>query len=404
MKIAQINSEQKKELLKNLAVIFICIICSTTLSLFIINPKLSGNAAVIKNNIAQKSEITSGVEKNLFSDTEIIADIVEEIQPSVVHITTEIEQKLIQDPRQYFFEDEFFKRFFGHDQNEFQTPRLPLSGKTAGTGSGTIISSDGYILTNYHVVQNASKIVVKTKDGKEYEAKLIGKDKYSDLAVIKINEKNLKPAKLSDSSKIRPGQWAIAVGSPQGLEHTVTLGIISAIRRDIPELSNVSFIQTDAAINPGNSGGPLLNIKGEVVGINTAIMGTAQNIGFAIPVNTAKKIVDQLKSGETIGHAWLGIAMSPVTPEIAKALDISKDTKGVVITKIIRESPADNGGLQPGDIIQRIDGKKFDDPKMVQEEIKNKEVNDKINIQILREGKLMAIEIKLGNWGDSAAE
>ncbi len=395
------NSDLKRELLKSLVIIFICTFFSTTLSFFIIPSNLPTPAAPSGNCECPESKIQANVEKNSFYSTDVIADIVQEISPSVVHITTKVEQKIVQDPRQFFFEDEFFKHFFGFEPHEFNFPRPPLNRRTTGNGSGTIITKDGYILTNYHVVQNASEITVKTKDQKEYPAKLVGKDKYSDLAVIKIDQKDLTPAKLSDSSKIRTGQWAIAVGSPHGLDHTVTLGIISAVSRDIPELSNVSFLQTDAAINPGNSGGPLLNIKGEVVGINTAIMGTAQNIGFAIPVNTAKKIVEQLKSGETIGHPWLGIAMSPITEEFAKALGVPKETEGVVISKVMPGSPAANFGLEAGDILQRIDGTRFTDPKAVQQAIKEKKVNDTINVQVLREGQIVVKQIKLGNWEEA---
>ncbi len=397
----KINSDFKRELLKNLGIILICIICSTTISFFIIPPNLPTAAVNSKDCECPESKIQTKVEKNFFNDSDIIADIVEKISPSVVHITTKVEQKIVQDPRQFFFEDEMFRHFFGFEPREFNFPVPPLKRRTTGTGSGTVISEDGYILTNYHVVQSASEITVKTKNEKEYKADLVGKDKYSDLAVIKIKEKGLIPAKLSDSSRIRPGQWAIAVGSPHGLHHTVTLGIISAISRDIPELSNVSFIQTDAAINPGNSGGPLLNIKGEVVGINTAIIGSAQNIGFAIPINTAKKIVEQLKSGETIGHPWLGVAMSPMTEELARALGVPANTEGIVISRIISGSPADVYGLQAGDILQRIDGKKFNDPKAVQDSIKNKKVGDTINVQVLREGKMIGKEIKLGNWQET---
>lgn len=400
----KISHDLRKEILKNLGIIFICIICSTTISFFIIPPNMPAPAIPLKDYDCPNAKIQSNVEKNFFSGTDVIADIVEKISPSVVHINTKVEQKIVNDPRQFFFEDEFFKHFFGVQPHDFNFPRPPLGRRTTGTGSGTIISKDGYILTNYHVVQSASEITVKTQDEKEYKAKLVGKDKYSDLAVIKIDEKNLPPAKLSDSGKIRPGQWAIAVGSPHGLNHTVTLGIISAVSRDVPQLSNVSFIQTDAAINPGNSGGPLLNIKGEVVGINTAIIGSAQNIGFAIPVNTAKTIVEQLKSGEEIGHPWIGIAMSEMTEELAKALGVSKNTEGVVISRIMPGSPADVQGLHPGDVLQRIDGEKFNDPKAVQEAVKNKKVGETIHVQVLRDGKMVGMKIKLGNWQETAEE
>lgn len=395
MSLFNITAEFKKELFKGVAFLVVCIACSTGVSFLALSPNSPAPAAVQAPCDCEQSAIKAGAEKNLISGTDAIADIVEEISPSVVHITTQIEQKFTHDPRQFFFEEELFKRFFGED---FRIEPPPMTRKAVGNGSGTIISSDGYILTNYHVVRNAAAITVKTKDGKEYQAKLVGKDQYSDLAVIKIEEKGLKAAKMCDSSKIRPGQWAIAIGSPQGLDNTVTLGIISAVSRDIPELSNVSFIQTDAAINPGNSGGPLLNIKGEVVGINTAIMGTAQNIGFAIPVNTAKKIVDQLKGGKQVEHPWVGIAMSSMTEELAKALGVPADTKGVVIGRVVPNSPAAKAGLMEGDIIQRIDGQKVVDAKEVQDLIKAKNVNDVINVQILRDGKMIGKQIKIGNW------
>ena len=385
----------KKELLKSLSIVIISVFCSTVISFFVF-PKPQAAPALSFN----KKQVQSKVEKVFFTEDEVVADIVEQIAPCVVHITTKVEQTIAHDPRQFFFEDEFFKRFFGHTPREFGFNQKPLKQESSGTGSGFIITADGYILTNYHVVQNAKEITVKTTEKEEYPAKLVGKDKYSDLAIIKIKGNNFPTAKLSDSTKLRPGQWAIAVGSPHGLDHTVTLGIISALSRDIPQLSNVSFIQTDAAINPGNSGGPLLNIKGEVVGINTAIMGTAQNIGFAIPVNTAKKVVEQLKSGEEIGHPWLGIAMSPMTEELTKALGLPVKTEGVVISKLMPDGPAYTQGLRAGDIIQRIDGKKVSTAEEIQKLIKSKKVGDTINIQILRNGEMMGKKIKLGNWGE----
>lgn len=394
------KSEFKKEFFKNTAIILTSVAISMTASFFII---LTSVKTFAKNDIDNNTKIIGKVDKlNIFSNSDTIADIAQEAAPSVVHINTEVQQTITAPNMDFFFDnDEFFKRFFGFSPYEQNTPNKPLTRKAEATGSGTIISKDGYILTNYHVVQNASKIIVKTKDEKEYPAKLIGKDQYSDLAVIKINGKDLKPAKLGDSSKIRPGQWAIAIGSPQGLDHTVTLGIVSALSRQIPELSNVSFIQTDAAINPGNSGGPLLNIKGEIIGINTAILGSAQNIGFAIPVNVAKNIVDQLKSGEKIGHPWIGIAMSPMTKEVADALGISANTQGVVVGNVMPNSPAEKAGIMSGDIIQRIDGKRFSDPKAIQDYIRSKKIGNSVNIQILRDGNFLAKRVKVDNWQGS---
>ena len=400
MKFLKFDAVSKREILKNTAVIFVSVAVSTALSVFLLAPSIQ---AAAKEN----STITSRISKmKLFGDAEnslvcggdIIADIAEDVAPSIVHINTEVRQTINGNGMEFFFEnDEFFKRFFGFSPYE-GAPRQPMIRKAQTMGSGTIISKDGYILTNYHVVQDASKITVKTKDEKEYQAKLVGKDRYSDLAIIKVDGKELKPAKLGDSSKIRPGQWAIAIGSPQGLDHTVTLGIVSALSREIPQLSNVSFIQTDAAINPGNSGGPLLNIKGEVIGINTAILGTAQNIGFAIPINVAKSVVDQLESGEKIGHPWIGISMAPVTKELAAALGISEKTQGVVVGSVLQNSPSEKAGLMSGDIIQRIDGQQVTSPEQVQAIIKEKKIGDSVNIQILRNGKMLAKKVKIGNW------
>lgn len=276
----------KNNILKIIAVIFISIITCLSYDFYTQQESLTGHSHPVKlqnkNNIAMFNENT-------------IADIVEKTEPSVVHITTLTEGKIkTYSPREFFFQDEFFRNFFGSEPFILEQKELPF--RVSSTGSGTIISTDGYILTNFHVIKNATKIIVKTFDGNEYEASLEGFDRYSDIAVIKIKAKGLKASKLANSNKIRPGQWAIAVGSPHGLDNTATLGIISAVRRNVPQLSNISFIQTDAAINPGNSGGPLLNIKGEVVGINTAIIDSAQNIGFAVPINTAKEVLNELKT------------------------------------------------------------------------------------------------------------
>jgi Do/DeqQ family serine protease len=392
--------ESKNEIVKTFAIVAVSVLLSVAVTAFMLVPAVETHAKQFSESI-NKNNLLSLPRPQLFG-SDVIADIAQEAASSVVHINTETVQTIDNSELQSFFNnDEFFKQFFGFSPFGEGIQQQPIRRKSEGMGSGFIISSDGYILTNNHVVQNASKIMVKMKDERIFPAKLIGKDKYSDLAVIKIDVKGLKPLVLGDSSTIRPGQWAIAIGSPQGLDHTVTLGIVSALSRQIPELSNVSFIQTDAAINPGNSGGPLLNIKGEVVGINAAILGTAQNIGFAIPVNTAKTIVEQLKSGQAIGHPWLGIAMTPVTKEVASALGISPLTKGILIGKVMPDSPAEKAELVAGDIIQKIDGKKFVDPKALQDYIKTKKIGETLTLQILRDGEFFAKKVKVGNWQEN---
>jgi S1-C subfamily serine protease len=339
----------------------------------------------------------SALPEDCYISSNRIANIADQLEPSVVSIQTENEELVEFDIKGIPLDEDFFQKFFGGKP----LPKgkvIPKKRKVRGNASGTIITPNGYILTNYHVVRDAKKISVITKDGKKYEAKVIGKDKFSDIAVVKIDAQGLKPAPLGDSCKVRAGDWAIAIGSPLGLGNTVTFGIISNINREVP-LSNINFIQTDAAINPGNSGGPLLNINGEVIGINTAIAGRAQGIGFAIPINIAKEISEQLIAGKIIPRPWIGIAMSPLDNEqLAKALGVPIYTKGILINDVIPGSPADKAGLAQGDIIQRVDGKRIYEPKELQCIIRSTHINSEVNIQFLRGSKMMATTVKVIQW------
>lgn len=334
--------------------------------------------------------------KNINFSPDLIADIAEQISPSVVNIDVENVQQVSADIN--IFPNEFFQQFFGMAPNIQQAPQKKVfKKKSVGNGSGVIISTDGYILTNNHVIKDAEKIKVTLRDGKKLDARVIGKDAFSDIAVLKIDTENLIPAKQGTSSDLRPGEWVIAVGSPLGYDHTVTLGIISALSRQISN-ANVDFIQTDAAINPGNSGGPLVNLSGEVIGINTAIAGIGTSIGFSIPINLAKEVSQQLISNGTIDRPWIGMVMRKLDETMLKSLGLKEDTNGVVVVQVYANSPAAIAGLLPGDIIQKINGVKISTAEEVQKIVRGKPINTELNVQLLRENKLVALQLKTGQW------
>lgn len=276
--------------------------------------------------------------------------------------------------------------------------RLP---EAHGIGSGFIVRPDGYIVTNLHVVRNASKIKVTLNDKRVFDGTVVGTDGFSDLAVVKINATNLPCLTIGQSSNLRPGEFCIAVGSPGGLDHTVSLGIISAKERNVADINgNINFIQTDAAINPGNSGGPLLNLAGEVIGVNTAINAGLQNVGFSIPADVAKNVVNDLIEKKRIDRPWLGIAMSELDEPMVKGLGLSPGTRGVVVGQVLPQSPAMAGGLESHDIIQKIDGKPVTTPKEVQEYVRAHKVQDTLNIVVLRDAAVKAIPIVIGQYPD----
>ena len=325
-------------------------------------------------------------------DSDTIAEIAEKVSASVVNIDSTLEVKVIEKK-----ED---KKTFNFGGVELHIPDI-IPEPEAGTGTGIIIKSDGYILTNYHVVKKADKINVTLKDKTKHEGKLIAHDSYSDLAVIKIDAKNLKPAKFGSSNNLRPGDWVIAIGSPLGLEHTVTLGIISALSRHVGVTFGAAqgafkYIQTDAAINPGNSGGPLVNLNGEVIGINTFIIGrNAQNLNFALPAEYAHKVSSDLITNGSIKHPYLGIKMTNLTEEQLKAEGLSKDTKGVYVVEVVPESPAEKS-IQPGDIIQKVNGEDITEPTKIAEIIRSKKVGDKIHVRMLRSGQVKIVPLEVG--------
>lgn len=324
-----------------------------------------------------------------------IANIATEANRSVVNIDTASTYTISESPMVHPFD--FFGNGFGFGNPEQQG--VPRQFQRRGAGTGVIIRSNGYILTNNHVVGDATDIKVTLRDKRTFKGKVVGKDNFTDLALVKIDAKDLPVAKIGTSKDIEAGDWAIAIGSPMGLDHTVTLGIISALGRSLYDLrNNVELIQTDAAINPGNSGGPLLNINGEVVGINTAIRGDAQNIGFAIPIDIAKEVADQLLESGRIARPYLGIYMQELNGQLAKSLGLPENTKGVVLARVGKDSPADRAGLQQGDVIEKVDGKTVATSKDVQEMVRKHKVGDTINMLVLRDGNLNPVEVKIGDY------
>ncbi len=327
--------------------------------------------------------------------SEGFAAVAEYVTPSVVTVETETTVRYEDPFTDYFGGDDFFRRFFGAPRSQ---PRQEQ--KMSGLGSGVIISADGYIITNNHVIDKTDKIKITLSNGKSYEGKLIGTDPRTDIAVVKIDEKGLPAIKVANSDNIKVGQWAIAVGNPfsKSLSHTVTAGIISGMSRSSVGLdSDVDFLQTDAAINPGNSGGALVNMSGELVGINAAILsrsGGYEGIGFAIPSNTAKSIMDQLiKTGKVV-RGYVGVSMQDVDEQMAKALGL-KSAKGAVIAQVVEGSPADQANLQQGDVIVKVNGKDVENSAEVRKQIVPKAPGTVVELTLIREGKEMNVTVTL---------
>ncbi len=290
----------------------------------------------------------------------------------------------------------------------FRIPENPHGGpEQQGVGSGFVISSDGYILTNNHVVHEANLIKIKLAEGKEYDAKVVGRDPKTDLALLKAEgASGLHALQLGDSDSLKVGNWVVAVGSPFGLEQTVTAGIVSAKGRVIGSGPYDSFIQTDASINPGNSGGPLLNMEGEVVGINTAIFsqsGGNVGIGFAIPVNMAKEIAPQLKEKGHVTRGWLGVGIQKITPELAKSFGL-KEEKGALVSQVVKGGPADNGGIETGDVIVEFDGKKVSDSNELPRMVASIPIGKAVSVKVLRAGSLVDREVKIGEMEEQKEE
>jgi len=323
------------------------------------------------------------------------SSIAEKASPAVVGLKAE--KVVTQDSQTYQnspFGDDFYEYFFGPRSPRQRSPQRPQT----ALGSGFIISSDGYILTNNHMVEGAEKVIVELAGGRKFTAEIIGTDPDSDIAVIKIDADNLPYLELADSDTLEVGEWVLAIGNPLGFSHTVTAGIVSAKGRSVGLANIENFIQTDAAINRGNSGGPLLNLEGKVVGMNTAIYGATGNIGigFAIPVNMAKHAYKQLREGGSVARGYLGIWFRDLDSEYAKALDLNKDTKGAMIMDVIEDSAADKAGLKRYDIVVEFEGQTVEKSNQFLNRVAMLSPDTKVDIVVLRDGKRKTFTVKLG--------
>lgn len=335
------------------------------------------------------------------SSVNFIAQAVQEVGSTVVRIdaTKDYHSQEMSSP--------LFKKFFEFDQD---LPSFEDNELEQGTGSGFILSSDGQLVTNAHVVEGSSTVKVTLKDGQVFEGKVMGVDELTDIAVVKINAKNLPTAKLGNAEKLIPGEWAIAIGNPLGFDNTVTIGIISALDRPSAQVGipdkRVRFIQTDAAINPGNSGGPLLNAQGEVIGLNTAIRTDAQGLGFAIPIETAQRIAEQLFKKGSADHPYLGIRMLTLDGEGKERVkeyfqetvgDLSNET-GVLVVGVVDNSPAAIAQMKEGDIIKKVGDQVINSAIEVQESVEASIIGRDLRIEVKRQGKTVVLKVRPTNF------
>lgn len=333
--------------------------------------------------------------------TNFVVDVVDKVGPAVVRIDTErtVEQNVPDG-----FDDPFFRRFFG---DEF-FPNQPRQFTQQGQGSGFIVASSGTVLTNAHVVDDADIVTVVLKDGRSFEGTVLGVDELMDLAVVDIDGRDLPTVELGSSGDLRVGDWAIAVGNPLGLDNTVTLGIVSTLDRSSREVGvpdkRVDFIQTDAAINPGNSGGPLLNERGQVIGINTAIRANAQGIGFAIPIDTVKSVQERLTRGETVPHPYIGIQMVALTPEVKERFNDDPNSgsfidadRGVLVVRVVPDSPAARAGLRAGDVVIRAGDREIVAAEDLQQIVERTGVNRPLSVTVERNGRQRTFSIRTGD-------
>jgi serine protease Do len=329
--------------------------------------------------------------------------VAEHVRPAVVHLGTIQRAKMRRGPSappgtdDPFFRD-FFNQFFGSEgpgpRSEFRLP---------GLGSGVIIDKRGLVLTNFHVVKGADEITIRLSDKREYRGQILGTDPKTDVALVRFQpDHGLTVAALGNSDALRVGEWAIAIGNPFGLDQTVTVGVISATgRSDVGIATYENFIQTDASINPGNSGGPLVNLKGDVIGINTAIVAAGQGIGFAIPINMVKRVVDQLVDKGKVVRGWIGVALQPLSTELAQSLGLD-GTNGAVVGSTIAGSPAAQAGLQQGDVILSYNKVPVEDYRHIQRLVADSSVGKTITLEVLRKKQKMDVSVKIAEIPDAS--
>ncbi len=406
------SSEQRFLPLRQLGTHAIAVVLSVALTLTAVRvfptlwiPKLSSLPNISQVQAAQAAEPNVAVVPPVDTRS-FVAAAVNRVGPAVVRIDTD--RTIATNAPDPFFDDPFSRGFFGEDI----FPRMPKEYHQRGQGSGFIIDGNGIILTNAHVVSGADTVTVTLKDGRTFKGEVRGIDEPSDLAVVKIKGQNLPVAPLGNSSELNVGDWAIALGNPLGLDNTVTLGIVSTLNRSSSQVGipdkRLDFIQTDAAINPGNSGGPLLNERGEVIGINTAIRADAQGIGFAIPIDKAKAIKDALAKGEKIPHPYIGIRMLSLSPEIAKQFNSDPNSpitvpeiNGVLVVQVAPNSPAAAAGLRRADAIVEINGQPVTTAEQLQKVVESSQIGQTLRFKVQRGGQTQQLSVRPGELRDA---
>ncbi len=364
---------------------------------------LSSHLGIV-NLIPGKSQVSSKSIEVLTQLSEALSDVATVATPSVVNIST---TRVIKSPEGApfeFFDDPFFRRFFG---DQYPHPNVPRERKEQSLGSGVIVSENGYIVTNNHVIEKGETIKVLLSDKRDFTAKLVGADPKTDIAVIKIEAQGLSALPWGDSDKLKAGDITFAIGNPFGLSQTVTMGVISAVgRANVGIADYEDFIQTDAAINPGNSGGALLNVRGELIGINTAIVsrsGGYQGIGFAVPSNMARSVIESLIQHKKVVRGWLGVSIQEVTSDLAQEFG-ARDLRGALVSGVVKGSPAEKAGIQQGDVVLQYNGKLVEDTAHLRNMVSQTALGTRVKIKLLRKKKERTIEAVIAELPKKTAE